>query len=296
VNEPRYPIYIPSKGRADTCLTAEMFKRDGVAFYLVIEPQERAAYAERYGDAALLVLPFSNRGSVIPTRNWIKAHAVAAGYERHWQLDDNIRMARRWYGGKRIPCSSGVALAVCEDFTDRYSNVALAGLNYTMFAHQSGKQPADPFWLNVHVYSCTLVLNSIPYEWRGRYNEDTDICLQALAGGWCTILLNAFMVDKVRTMTMRGGNTSALYLGDGRLRMARALERLWPGVVTTERRWQRPQHVVKDQWRKFDTLLRLKPDVDLSKIEPNEYGMRLKQVEPVVKSERLRRLLEELSR
>jgi TET-associated glycosyltransferase-like protein len=291
--KPRYPIYVPSKGRADVCLTANLLASDGVPFWVVVEAAERSFYASRFGDDRVLVLPFSDKGSVIPARNWIKQHATELGAERHWQLDDNIRFARRWYGGKRLRCSIGVALGVCEDFTDRYENVAISGLNYTMFAHQTGKQPKDPFWLNVHVYSCTLILNSIPYEWRGRYNEDTDICLQALAGGWCTVLFNAFMIDKMRTMTMGGGNTSALYQGDGRLRMARALERLWPGVVTTERRWQRPQHVVKDQWRKFDTPLKLKPGVDLSKIEPNEYGLKLKQVAPVVKSERLRRLLED---
>lgn len=40
----------------------------------------------------------------------------------------------------------------------------------------------------VHVYSCTLILNSIEQRWRLLYNDDTDLCLQVLAAGWCTIL------------------------------------------------------------------------------------------------------------
>ena len=220
---PRYPVYIPSKGRWDRCLTAKFLTEDGVPFHLVVEPQERDKYAAVFGSECLLVLPFRDQGSVIPARNWIREHASAAGYLRHWQLDDNIKMMRRVWQGVRIRCPAGAAMAASEDFIDRYENVAVAGLAYTMF-YIPNKIP--PFYRNVHVYSCTLMLNSLPYRWRGRYNEDTDLCLQALSGGWCTILINAFTIDKIRTMAMAGGNTSALYGGDGRLKMARALERL----------------------------------------------------------------------
>jgi hypothetical protein len=44
-----------------------------------------------------------------------------------------------------------------------------------------------PFYLNRRVYSITLVNNKTPYRWRGRYNEDTDLCLQVLSNDWCTI-------------------------------------------------------------------------------------------------------------
>lgn len=289
---PRYPIYIPSKGRWTHCLTAQFLRRDGVPFYLVVEPQEEPMYAEVFGAANVLTLPFSNLGSVIPARNWIKDHATAAGYARHWQLDDNIRKVDRWWRGKRIACAANVALAATEDFADRYENVAIAGLNYRFFAHHNGKQPRDPFWLNVHVYSCTLFLNSLPHRWRGRYNEDTDICLQVLADGWCTVAMNAFMADKMQTMTMRGGNAATLYQGDGRLKMARALERQWPGVVTTSRRFNRPQHMVRNAWKHFDTPLRLKPEYATLVTEPNEYGSSLVQVKPI-KSAALRQLVAE---
>jgi hypothetical protein len=274
---PRYPVYIPSKGRADVCYTARLLDRDGIPFRVVVEPQEREAYVARFGEHRVLVLPFSNLGQgSIPARNWIKEHATAEGHERHWQLDDNLRETFRWYRGQRLPCNSGIALGVCEDFTDRYENVAISGLNYTMFVVT---QP-PPFYLNQRVYSCSLVLNRIPHKWRGRYNEDTDLCLQVLADGWCTVLVNAFLVEKKTTMTMKGGNATELYRGDGRLKMARALERVWPGVVETKRRFKRPQHVVKDSWKRFDTPLRLKPGIKIDP-KPNEYGMKLTAVKPV---------------
>jgi hypothetical protein len=104
--------------------------------------------------------------------------------------------------------------------------------------------------------------------------------------------VNAFLIEKKPTMTMKGGNTDSLYQADGRLRMARSLERVWPHVVRVERRYQRPQHVVHSSWRRFDTQLRLKPGLSLEELDtPNEYGMELRAVRPV-KSQALRKLLE----
>jgi len=288
---PRYPVYVPSKGRFEVCQTAKFLLKDGTPFRLVVEQQEAEAYTSRFGSEQVLTLPDSNQGLIF-ARNWIKAHATAEGHERHWQLDDNIQViTRRCKEGRRFHCQSGVALRCVEDFCDRYENVAVAGLNYEMFMKASQRVP--PFYLNCRVYSCTLILNSIPHRWRTRYNDDTDLCLQVLADGWCTVLCNAFLAKKTQTMKVKGGNTAALYQGDGRLKMARSLERLWPGVVKTDRRFKRPQHVVKDAWRRFDTPLRLKPGIDLAALpKVNEYGMTLKQVKPI-KSEALRRLVEQ---
>ena len=47
----------------------------------------------------------------------------------------------------------------------------------------------------------------------------------------------------------------------------------------------------KGQWRKFDTPLKLKPEIDLSKLEPNEYGMKLVQVADEIKSDRIKKLV-----
>ena len=275
---PRYPIYVISKGRSDRCLTARFLTRDEVPFSLVVEPQEADAYTAEFGLGRLLVLPFSNLGlGSIPARNWVWDHAMASGAERHWILDDNIRqMYRRWHA-RSFPCWSGTAYAVVEDLADRYENVAIAGHMYYMFCPNHVYEP--PFRVNCHVYSSILLLNSLPFRWRGRYNEDTDLCLQAIATGWCTIQCIAFNAEKMNTMSMRGGNSDELYQGDGRLRMARSLERLWPGVVKVTRRFGRPQHMVN--WTKFDNQLRLKPEVDLAALEPDEYGLELVQVKPI---------------
>jgi len=285
---PRYPVYVISKGRAHACLTARFLLRDHVPFRLVVEPQEADEYAAVFGAEQLDVLPFTNLGlGSFPARNWCWEDSIAGGAERHWILDDNIGQVRRLYHGRRIPSMAGPAFASIEDFIDRYENIAIGGMNYQMFVTPTSK----PYAVNVHVYSCLLIRNAIPYRWRLRYNEDTDLCLQVLADGWATALVNVFMVDKKTTMTMKGGNTDDLYAGDGRLRMARALEKAWPKYVTVDWRYGRPQHVVN--WGAFDTPLVLRDGVDLSTFtERNEYGLTLRAVGDV-RSAKLRAILDE---
>jgi hypothetical protein len=289
---PRYPIYIPSKGRwqKDRALTVGVLQRERVPFRVVVEPPQADAYRRLAGDS-VLELPFADLGQgSIPARNWIRDHAEAEGHGRHWQLDDNIIEFRRLWRGRRIPCDLGIALRVVEDLTERYQNVGVSGLNYQMFV------PADtpvPFYRNVHVYSATLVNHAMPYRWRGRLNEDTDLCLQALVNGWATLLSNAFMANKLKTMAIGGGNTAELYgAGEGetdtlgRYEMARSLESSWPGLVKTSRKFGRYQHSVN--WGAFRDLP-LRPLSD-SPAVVDEYGLVLEAVKEV-QSTRLRTLL-----
>jgi hypothetical protein len=296
--DPRYPIFIPSRDRfqGSRPFTIRSLLRDDVAFRVVVVPSQADSYAELVGEDRVLVLP-SDDYVLLDARNWIRDRAEEEGHARHWQLDDNMRGFRRLYRGRRIPCHAGVALRVCEDLSDRYTNVGISGLNYQMFVMSD---VAVPVAVNVHVYSCTLVNHAMPYRWRLIYNDDTDLCLQALTGGWTTLLLNAFMADKLRTMTVQGGNTNQLYSADaetaerarntmGRFEMARVLERAWPGLVTLRWRFGRAQHQI--DWRQFKEPLRLRPDVDLRALPGvDEYGMTLRAVKDV-KSPALRDML-----
>lgn len=260
---PRYPIFIPSKGRPDKCLTTKFLIEDGVPFKIVVEPQEYENYLKNYSKDQLLALPFSDRGSVVPARNWIRDYSQEQGFERHWQLDDNITQINIRRNHKYERYSSKLAFTASEEFVDRYTNVAIAGFRNIAFAWTS----TTPFLLNQQVYCCILFLNTIPNRWRGIYSEDTDICLQVLSTGWCTVLFNIFTITKASAMSMRGGNTDEIYQGDGRLKMARALQRQWPKLVKIKRSWNRPQQSLGNVWSKFTTRLELKPGVDLEKLK-----------------------------
>lgn len=246
----KYPIYIVSKGRSKTQLTANVFLKENIRFLIAVEPQEFASYAKHIDKMYLLKLPFSNLGlGSYPARNYCWQHSLDKGFNKHYIFDDNIRAFVRLNNGKRQNCSALQALNCLEAFTDRFSGVAISGFNYRFFVT---KETTKPFSINTHVYSAMLINNHIPYKWRLKYNEDVDICLQSLHGGFNTILLNAFLVDKVSTtVKMAGGNQTELYCNNDfekKVLKAKSLEQIWPQYVKTTFRFGRPHHQVS--WNK----------------------------------------------
>lgn len=273
MTNPNYPVYVISKGRWESRLTVKALQRKNIPFYVVVEPQEFDNYAAVIDPANILVLPFSNLGQGgIPARNWVWEHSIGIGAERHWILDDNIRDF--YYLNKNIKyrVDSGTTFKACEDFVNRYENIALAGMQYELLVPRIYKH--NPFIINTRIYSCILIKNDLPYRWRGRYNEDTDLSLRALKDGWCTVLFVAFLADKVATMTMKGGNTESLYKldnEDGRLLMAKHLQEQHPDVTQIKRRWGRWQHVVNYKPFKNNRLIK-KEGIEIPK-GVNNYGM-----------------------
>lgn len=282
---PRYPVYIPSKSRWEKQqrLTALSLERMKVPYYIVIEPQELEQYDavidKNYG--TILVLPFSNLGmGAVPARNWIKKHSIETlGAAKHWQIDDDMRCFYRLCRNRKIIVGDGTIFRAAEDFVDRYENVALAGFHYEFFALR--RDPSvPPFYLNRRVYSTTLVNNAIPYEWRGRYNDDTDMNLRCLKDGWCTINFNAFLAKTVTTMAISGGMTDlykkAQGKEDGRLKMAMSLVEQHPDVTTITWKFSHWQHHVNYEPFKHNRL-KLKPGVVIPD-GVNNYGMELVEI------------------
>lgn len=285
MTNPNYPIYIPSKGRADSMLTSRSLTRMKVPHYIVIEPQDLEPYTQALENfklqnyATLLVLPFSNLGlGSYPARNWLWDHSKENGFKRHWCVDDNITDFYRLHKNQRIRVESGVIFKAAEDFVDRYTNVPVAGFNYRFFVAPSQKYP--PYYLNTKVYSCILIENDCPYRWRLKYNEDVDLCLQVLKAGLCTIQFNAFLSGKAATQTVGGGNTTELYGKQGNvkdptgtLQKSQMLVDAHPDVARVVWRYNRVHHFV--DYRPFKrNKLQLRDGLVLPKGN-NNYNMKL---------------------
>jgi len=254
-----------------------------VPYRIVIEPQEYDAYASVIAPEKILVLPFSNLGQGgIPARNWVWEHSISEGHARHWIMDDNIRRFARLNKNKPVEISGGVGFLAMEDFVSRYENVAMAGPQDYGFARCSEQQP--PVVFNTRIYSCILIKNDLPYRWRGRYNEDTDLSLRALKDGNCTALFYAFLMDKTTTLKMKGGNTDELYKQtaefDGRLEMAKSLKAQHPDVTEIVWKWNRWQHQVNYKPFKKNKLRRVE-GLEVPQ-GVNNYGMVLKRKGEVV--------------
>jgi hypothetical protein len=246
-----------------------------VDFYLVVEPPEAAAY-RALGLGTVLELPFHDLGQgSIPARNWIWEHAATTGAERHWIVDDNISEFNRFNYNRRITVLTSAPFRVIEDFTDRYENIAFSGMAHQ--GHIRDRSVMPPLTLNTRIYSVTLINTALQYRWRGRYNEDTDICLRALKDGWVTVQFNCFPARKAATMTMRGGNTDTVYAtGDHRRAFAESLVEQHPDVAKVVWKFNRWHHEVNYEPFKVNKL-RYRPGVTPTRLT-DEYGMRLVRV------------------
>jgi hypothetical protein len=270
----RYPIYIISKGRWETRKTSKALDAMKQPYKIVVEPSEYDLYANVIDKHKILVLPdnFSELGQgSIPVRNWVWEHSINEGYKRHWILDDNIEQFNRLNNNLQVKVLTGVIFEVAEDFVDRYENVAFAGFQYDFFAKAKTTLPA--FYLNTRIYSCTLIKNDLPYRWRGKYNEDTDICLRALKDGWCTILFYAFIQQKSQTLTVKGGNENIYKETKNRKEFAESLQQQHPDVVKVTWKFNRWHHQVNYKPFKKNKLIKKQSIVIPDRI--NEYGMRL---------------------
>lgn len=281
---PRFPLYIPSKSRADTALTPRFLDSIGVPYRIVVEEQQYEAYNQHFEKHKLLVLdPAYQRDYETcddlgdtkskgpgPARNFIWDHSISEGHAWHWVMDDNIELFARLHKNQRIPVGDGTIFHAMEEFCLRYTNIGMAGPQYWMFA--PSRAPLPPFVTGTRIYSCNLIRNDLPYRWRGRYNEDTILSLDMLKAGWNTVQFNAFLQYKVTTQTLGGGNTEAFYAEEGTLPKSQMLVDVHPDVSRVVWKFRRWHHYV-DYTPFKDLGLKRRPDLEIP--AENPYKLRL---------------------
>jgi hypothetical protein len=284
---PKFPLYIVSKGRWESRMTTKALHAMGVPHYIVVEESEREKYAAVVPDSATLLTldpqyqedydPCDDLGSSRSkgsgaARNFAWEHSIANGHDWHWVMDDNIRAFARLNNNIKINVMSGVFFVAMEDFCLRYKNVAMAGPNYDFFVPRKSKK--RPFTPNTRIYSCNLIRNDMPYRWAGRYNEDTHLSLRMLKAGWCTILFNAFLQRKMTTLQMKGGNTDDVYK-DGTTAKSQMIANLHSDITKVVWRFNRIHH--HTDYSGFRQRLQRVEQIKGDKV--NNYGMELKQDE-----------------
>ncbi|RYF51999.1 MAG: hypothetical protein EOO38_01685 [Cytophagaceae bacterium] len=282
---PNHPIYIVSKGRADSRKTVLALDRLGVPYRVIIEAQEWPQYSAVIPKDRLLVLDpayqrqydtFDDLGDTKsrgpgPARNFAWDHSVQLGYDWHWVMDDNLVQFYRFHLNRRIRLLDGSFILAMEDFAKRYKNVAMAGPNYYMFVPNGWKRP--PFITNTRIYSCNFIRNDTPFRWRGRYNEDTDLSLRMLKAGWCTIQYNAFLQHKLKTQLLKGGNTDEFYANEGTLLKSQMQVRMHPDVSRLMWKYGRVHHHV--DYRPFQRNKLVLRDDFVVPQGPDNYGMKI---------------------
>ena len=284
-NKPQFPIYIISKGRYNRRPTATMLENMGLDYYIVVEKEEYEKY-KSVVKGTVLILPEiyldtydtfwdnkeDKRKGPGAARNFCWDHSIKNGFDYHWVLDDNIESIERFYNNMKIKCITGKPFHIIENFALRYENLAITGMGYAIFCPAHEARP--PLIFNTRIYSCLLIRNDIPYRWRGRYNEDTDLSLRVLKDGWCTVEFKAFLIGKRATQTMKGGNTDEFYEKEGTFNKSKMLVDMHPDVAKLTTKFNRFHHHVNyNPFKK--NILKFKKDYQpTSKI--NNYGMKIK--------------------
>lgn len=280
---PKFPIYIVSKGRWKNGLTYKALDYMKVPYKIIVESDEYDEYAKIIDSKNILVTPEKYKKEYDTfwhdddirlgpgaSRNYAWDHSIDAGYEYHWVMDDNLDAFHRLNRNIKAEVTSGTIFKCMEDFVTRYENIALSAPNYYSFCKST--DAVLPYVLNTRIYSCLLIKNDIPYRWRGRYNEDTDLSLRVLKDGWVTLQFNAFLQGKVTTQRMKGGNHEQFYSKDGTYLKSKMLADMHPDVAKVVWRFNRWHHHV--DYRPFKNNKLKKKDIDIPH-NINNYGMKL---------------------
>lgn len=256
-----------------------------VPYFIIVEEHQYLDYASVINEKNILILDkkyqetydtFDKLGdskSKGPgaARNFAWDHSIANGHEWHWVMDDNIIHFLRAFNNRQIVVEDGTIFKCMEDFCLRYENIVMAGPNYFMFLPRKQKHP--PFVMNTRIYSCNLIRNDMPFRWRGRYNEDTDLSLRMLKAGWCTVQFNAFLQQKMPTQTVKGGNTEEFYKKDGTYPKSKMQVDMHPDVSKLVFKFGRIHHHV--DYRPFKKNKLIKKDGLIIENKIDDYGMKI---------------------
>lgn len=216
-------IYILSKGRHDCTYTNRTLDKDNVPYKFIVEPQDYKAYAENHGEEKLVQLD-KNNGGIDYARNFAKEYSKSQNEKWHWQMDDDIRHFKIRINDKNEKMPARHNLAIVENTTKLFDNIAIAGMASSAFAF-SKKVPVK---VNHLAYSCVLVNNKVDLKWDIGGCEDWHYTLCALEKKWCTIAFTHIVFDAPGTGVQKGGNMAHWESTEKRKHLYENFVKYWP--------------------------------------------------------------------
>ena len=193
-----------------------------VPYTVVVEPQDRPAYADKHRN--VLELPADEQGLYF-ARQFILDHARAHGQEWYWMLDDDIVGFFEVVNGRCARSSAlGVLTAASLLFVDA-PLIGQAGLEYRQYAWAS----QDEYKLDSYCDVCVAIRSSVlaDYDQRFKLKGDRDFTLQVLSEGFHVMKITRFGFDSVANGSNVGG-LKDLYLQGVEPTMSSLLVAKWP--------------------------------------------------------------------
>lgn len=225
-----WPVVIPSKARVQSTTAALLRAAEVKAWRLLVEPQDAEAYAAKWGDEHVEVLPEDDQGLTY-SRNRVLELAREAGWPWVWQLDDDVtQLYLKGEGTKLVKTDAKTALLRAQRVIGRVPNVGQAGLEYQQFAWRATKPCVLNSYCDVVVAINTENTRTCRYR-EIPLKEDRDFTLQVLSTGRRTCRVQTVSFGAPQNGSNKGG-LQPVYATDGREeRSVKRMAKLWPGVV-----------------------------------------------------------------
>jgi hypothetical protein len=246
----KYPIYIPSKGRAHLNTASAVLDKSGVTYKLVVEPQDYDAYCNVYSSDRVIQMDKNNQGLAY-VRNYIKKYSRDRGEEKHWQVDDDIKgfKIRKRDADKNEKVEALTCLSIVEHCTDMFSNVAISGINPDRFAFDRKFAVRK----NKLTCQCVLIDNNINGEWAFGGLEDWHYTLSVLENGYCTLAFDHLMTYSPPPGKVSGGCTDIHYSDTVWKPVLEQFSRLWFGKFRIQEQPNSPKRWRLKPARRFFT-------------------------------------------
>ena len=182
---PRFPLYIVSKGRVNTRFTSRALEATRTVLHRRGARARRVRSGDRPEENSRSIKLFNattirstasafGRAAPQPACNFARARArERRRFTRSWTITFAGSFAFTITQGPR---RRRYRFSLDEDFVSRYENVGIAGPNY--FIAASRKTKIALRFTNTRIYSRNLIRTDLSLRQRGRYNEDTDLSLR----------------------------------------------------------------------------------------------------------------------
>ena len=219
----KYHIYIPSKGRSDSCRTAHLCLDAGLNFSIVVEPQDYLKYSKVFGKKNLIKLPKNDQGMWY-VRNFILKLSRSRNEKAHWQIDDDIKYFAIRKDGKNTRSNTGTVLSEVEKILDAHTNIKAIGTRLAAFAFSYESFLS----VNTQIWASWLVDNDVDAKFKKGTVEDLDFFIQIMHKGGVVVAANRYIHDTFPHNAKPGGLTVENPDKDPRIQRQLTVRKDWP--------------------------------------------------------------------
>lgn len=199
-----FPIFIPSKGRPE-CKTAEILESEGIAFKIIIEPQEIEMY-KKWGAKNILILKENNMG-IAYTRNFVMEYTKIRSISWCWIFDDDLASFWKTISGKNVKCKAREAISYAESKLKKSKKIAQASFEYQQYAWSMDGKPRVNSYNDCFVAFDTAKMREKGIKWDESFKlkSDRDVSIQILKNGYNNVRFTNYSFSCPENGSNEGG-------------------------------------------------------------------------------------------